>query len=201
MTLMAHDAAGRVAHALGQAVAKSARRDVKRGAEANHLNEFMFKAYHHDQDDPNLLAGMPTSKWPSWKRKMALNERETRNLFRRFAAPLAPYAATSQARKELGEVLAKCLWAAMIGGPVMEEETWQTLQSMANLDSAALQAIKVLYFREMKPIVSDEELAMLREAFFAHLLRTPWPRKAILPSRRTRSPGRLPNGLPGLTSE
>jgi hypothetical protein len=99
------------------------------------------------------------------ERKLAMTESETRDLFRRFAAPLAPYARTSQARKELAEVLAKSLWAAMIAGPAMEEETWKTLQSTANLDSDSLQAVKELYFQQMKPIVSDDELIMLRKHF------------------------------------
>ena len=90
---------------------------------------------------------------------------QTQNLFRRFAAPLAPYAATSQARKELAEVLAKYLWAALIAGPVGEDDTWNILQTTANLDSDSLQAIKDLYFQEMKTVVSEQELAMLRKHF------------------------------------
>ena len=58
-------------------------------------------------------------------------------LFRKFAAPLAGYAATSPARKELAEMLARNLWAAMIAGPEMEEETWKVFKKHANLDDSA----------------------------------------------------------------
>ena len=52
-----------------------------------------------------------------------MDQAEIQDRFRRFAAPLASYAATSEERRELAEMLAKLLWMAMIAGPRMEEET------------------------------------------------------------------------------
>jgi hypothetical protein len=50
---------------------------------------------------------------------------EVQALFRKFAAPLAGYAATSLPRKNLAELLARNLWTALTAGPEMEEETWE----------------------------------------------------------------------------
>jgi hypothetical protein len=90
-----------------------------------------------------------------------MDQAEVQDLFRRFAAPLAGYAATSPARKELAEMLARNLWMAMIAGPEMEEETWKVFKSRANLTEDSLQPIKQLYFEKMKPVVSEEQLAAL----------------------------------------
>jgi len=86
-------------------------------------------------------------------------------LFRRFAAALAGYAATSPERKELAEMLARNLWTALIAGPEMEEETWKIFQNRANLDQESLQVIQQLYFEQMKPIVSEEQLVALRQRY------------------------------------
>ncbi len=43
-----------------------------------------------------------------------MDQAEIQDLFRRFAAPLASYAATSKERRELAEMLAKLLWMAMM---------------------------------------------------------------------------------------
>jgi hypothetical protein len=87
------------------------------------------------------------------------------SLFRKFAAPLASYAATSPARKELAEMLARILWTAFIAGPEMEEETWNILKTTGKLDTESLQAIQVLYCEQMKPVVTDEELVDLRQRY------------------------------------
>ena len=50
-----------------------------------------------------------------------MDQTEVEALFRKFAAPLAGYAATSAKRKEGAEFLARNLWTAMIAGPEMEE--------------------------------------------------------------------------------
>ena len=91
-----------------------------------------------------------------------MDQTEAQILFRKFAAPLAGYAATSPARKELAEMLARNLWVAMIAGPEMEEETWKVFKSQANLDDDSLQVIQQLYYEQMKPVVSMGHLADLR---------------------------------------
>src|SRR5713101_6990001 len=94
-----------------------------------------------------------------------MDQAEVQALFRRFTAPLAGYAATSSARKELAEMLARNLWTAMIAGPEMEEETWKVLKTTGKLNDDSLQVIQQLYFDQMKPAVSDEELADLRQRY------------------------------------
>ena len=85
-----------------------------------------------------------------------MDQAEVQALFRRFAAPLAGYAATSPARKDLAEMLARNLWTAMIAGPEMEEATWEILKTTGNLDADSLQVIQQMYFEQMKPVVSEE---------------------------------------------
>jgi hypothetical protein len=99
------------------------------------------------------------------KRSQPMDQTEVQTLFRKFATPLAGYAATSPARKELAEMLARNLWMAMIAGPEMEEETWKVFKSQANLDDDSLQPIKQMYFEQMKPVVSEEQLVALRQRY------------------------------------
>jgi hypothetical protein len=94
-----------------------------------------------------------------------MNQAEMQVLFRKFAAPLAGYAATSPARKELAEMLTRNLWTALIAGPEMEEETWKVLKTTGKLDDESLQVIRQLYSDQMKPIVTEEQLAALRERY------------------------------------
>jgi hypothetical protein len=94
-----------------------------------------------------------------------MDQAEVQTLFRKFAAPLAGYAATSPARKELAEMLARNLWTAMIAGPEMEVETWKVFKKQANLDDDSLQPIKELYFEQMKPVVTDEQIVALRQRY------------------------------------
>jgi len=91
-----------------------------------------------------------------------MNQAEIQTLLRKFAAPLAGYAATSPARKEGAEFLARNLWMAMIAGPEMEVETWKVFKTTGQLDDDSLQAIKDVYFEQMKPVVSEEQLGALR---------------------------------------
>ena len=104
----------------------------------------------------------------SFRVKPTMDQSEIQDLFRRFAAPLASYAATSEERRELAEMLAKLLWMAMIAGPRMEEETWQVLISTDNLAPESLQAVKEVYFQQMKPAVHEEELTVLRKRYAAN---------------------------------
>ncbi len=92
-----------------------------------------------------------------------MDQAEAQALFRKFAAPLAGYAATSTARKELAEMLARLLWRAMIAGPETEGEIQKVLKSTRKLGDDSLQAIQHLYFAEMRPLVSEEEIVALRE--------------------------------------
>jgi hypothetical protein len=94
-----------------------------------------------------------------------MDQADAQSLFRKFAAPLASYAATSVARKELAEMLARNLWTAMIAGPEMEEETWKVFKMRANLNDDSLQPIKELYFEQMKPVVTDEQIVALRQRY------------------------------------
>jgi len=94
-----------------------------------------------------------------------MDQTEAQALLQKFAAPLASYAAVSQARKESAERLVQSLWIALIAGPEMEEETWKVFKNQANLDDDLLQSIKDIYFQKMKPVVSEEQLAGLRERY------------------------------------
>ena len=92
-----------------------------------------------------------------------MDQAEVQALFRKFAAPLGDYGATSAARKELAEMLARILWRAMIAGPETEEEIQKVLKSTRKLGVDSLQVIQQLYFNEMRPLVSEEQIAALRE--------------------------------------
>jgi hypothetical protein len=94
-----------------------------------------------------------------------MDETKVQALFRRFAAPLAGYAATSRKRKELAEMLARNLWTALIAGPEMEEETWRILKTTGKLDDDSLLPIQELYYKQMKPVVSEEEVVSLRQRY------------------------------------
>jgi hypothetical protein len=98
-------------------------------------------------------------------REAAVDHPEVQALFQKFAAPLAGYAATSPARKELAEMLARNLWMALIAGPEMEDETWTTFKRHASLDEDSLQPIKDLHFEQMKLVVTGEQLVALRQRY------------------------------------
>ena len=61
--------------------------------------------------------------------------------------------------------MARTLWTALIAGPEMEEETWKILTTTGKLDADSLRAIQELYYEKMKPVVTDEELADLRQRY------------------------------------
>jgi hypothetical protein len=94
-----------------------------------------------------------------------MDQAEVQVLFRKFAAPLAGYAATSAKRKEGADFLARTLWTAMIAGPEMEQETWKVLKTTGKLNDESLQVIQQLYYDQMKPVVNEEQLAGLRERY------------------------------------
>jgi hypothetical protein len=93
-----------------------------------------------------------------------MTETEVQALFKKFGAPLAPEAQSAE-RRSGAVVIVKALWAALIAGPVMEEETWKMLNEVGHLPEEELQAIKDCYYQKMKPLVSDEQLAALRERY------------------------------------
>ncbi len=94
-----------------------------------------------------------------------MDQTNVQTLLRKFAAPLAAYAATSPERKELAEMLVRNLWTAMIAGPEMEEETWNVFKTIGELDDDSIQMIQKLYSDQMKPVVSNEQLADLRQQY------------------------------------
>jgi hypothetical protein len=92
-----------------------------------------------------------------------VEQAEVQALFRKFSAPLDSYGATSPARKELAEMLARILWRAMIAGPETVEEIQKVLKSTRRLGDDSLQVIQQLYLNQMRPLVNEEEIAALRE--------------------------------------
>lgn len=61
--------------------------------------------------------------------------------------------------------MARTLWTALIAGREMEEETWKILKTTGKLDADSLLAIQEMYYKKMKPVVSDEELVDLRQRY------------------------------------
>jgi hypothetical protein len=47
----------------------------------------------------------------------------------------------------------------------MEEETWKILTTTGKLEADSLLAIQEMYYKKMKPVVSDEELVDLRQRY------------------------------------
>jgi hypothetical protein len=90
-----------------------------------------------------------------------MHESEIKELFRRFATPLAGFVALG-GRKESVEELARNLWLAMLVGDEAEERMWQAL---AATDTELCAAVKRCYLEDMKPSVSKEELLALRQRY------------------------------------
>ena len=99
---------------------------------------------------------------------MAISEAEVQALFRQFGSPLSQYASTSPDRQELVDMLVTNLWTAMIADPQMEEETWSVLKTQAHLSDEHLEPIREIFYQQMKPTVSEEQLAALRLWYKAH---------------------------------
>ena len=93
-----------------------------------------------------------------------MDQEEVQSLFERFAAPLAAYVALG-GRKESMETVARSLWVSMIGGPEIEEQMWTELGKPGNVDVNLLESIRRCYLEEMKPAISDEQLAALRRRY------------------------------------
>lgn len=97
-------------------------------------------------------------------RARVLTDQAARNLFRRFAAPLFR-SANSPSRKEAAQRLAQTLWLALVTGPEVEEILYRLLAERAKLNSEDIQAIQDCYYREMKPLITEEELRALKARY------------------------------------
>jgi hypothetical protein len=93
-----------------------------------------------------------------------LKDQAAQNLFRKFAAPLFR-AANSPSRKKAAHRLAQMLWLALITGPETEEFVFQTLEGKAKLNSEDIQVIQDHYYREMRPVITEEELRALKARY------------------------------------
>ena len=94
-----------------------------------------------------------------------MTDADMQDLLRKFAAPLAQYASTSPGRNDMADVMVRLLWAAMIAGPEMEEETWKSFREIAHLPEDGLKAIQDCYHKQMKPVVTPEQLVILRRRY------------------------------------
>ena len=94
-----------------------------------------------------------------------ITDADVQALLKKFATPLAEYAAVSHARKENAQFIVRTLWTAMIAGPEMEEETWKAFREIAHMPEEDLKAIQDCYNEQMKPVVSPEQLVVLRKRY------------------------------------
>ena len=97
--------------------------------------------------------------------EQVIKDADVQALLKKFAAPLAEYAAASHARKENADFMVQTLWTAMIAGPEMEEETWKAFREIAHMPDGDIKAIQDCYYQQMKPVVSSEQLAALRKRY------------------------------------
>ena len=91
-----------------------------------------------------------------------MQESDVQAIFVRFAAPLSGFAILG-GRKESVEELARNLWMVLLAGDQAEEQMWR---SLARSDADLCETIKRCYLEEMKPLVSEEELAALRQRYW-----------------------------------
>ena len=85
-------------------------------------------------------------------------------LFQEFAAPLGKYVVLG-GRKEAATQLASNLWAALIAGPQAELQMWESLEQSGGAYAAMLDSIRTCYLEQMKPVVSSETLAAIRQHY------------------------------------
>ncbi len=91
-----------------------------------------------------------------------MHESKVQEIFLRFAAPLSGFA-TLGGRKESVEELARNLWMVLLAGDQAEEQMWK---SLAQSDAELCGTVMRCYSEEMKPLVSEEELAALRRRYW-----------------------------------
>jgi hypothetical protein len=56
-------------------------------------------------------------------------------------------------------------WLALVTGPEIEETVWKGLRDTARPDDDLIEALKPCYEEKMKPVVSGEQLAALRQRY------------------------------------
>jgi len=93
-----------------------------------------------------------------------VTDRETQELFARFAAPVFR-AAKSPSQRKGAQRLAQTLWLALVTGPEIEEAIFQSLEEAGGLGSEDIAIIKERYYSEMKPSITQEELRALKERY------------------------------------
>jgi len=93
-----------------------------------------------------------------------MQESEVQELFLRFAAPLSGFTVLG-GRKESVEELARNLWMVLLAGDQAVEQMWT---SLAQGDADLCETVKRCYLEEMKPLVSEEELAALRQRYWGN---------------------------------
>jgi hypothetical protein len=93
-----------------------------------------------------------------------MNQEEIHALFLKFAAPLAFYIRLG-GRKEAIETIAKMLWGALLGGAAVEERVWGELRQSADVEPGLVESLQACYYDEMKPLVSESDLAELRRQY------------------------------------
>jgi hypothetical protein len=93
-----------------------------------------------------------------------LDQTAIQALFQEFAAPLGRYV-TLGGRAEAATELARNLWVALIAGPEAEEQVWQSMQESAGGQVGLLESVRACYLEEMKPVVSRQQLAALRDHY------------------------------------
>jgi len=90
-----------------------------------------------------------------------MEKEEVQATFIRFAAPLTSLVALGADRAAATE-LSRNLWLALIGGPDIEQ---QIFDAMRDTNSELYDVLLRCYTDEMKPQVSEDELARLRERY------------------------------------
>ncbi len=76
-----------------------------------------------------------------------MDKSESQALFRKFAEPLASYAAFSAERKQLADMLTQNLWKALIAGPKAED----TMKTGAN-SSATYRPQQLFWIASCRPL-------------------------------------------------
>lgn len=93
-----------------------------------------------------------------------MDKHHIQEVFLEFATPLVPYVQLG-GRKEAMEEIARQLWMAMIAGDEAEQQFWSALSSDGQLPAEIIASIQKCFDDEMKPKVSAENLAELRENY------------------------------------
>ena len=95
---------------------------------------------------------------------MPMDDAEIQRLYRKFGSPLDSYA-TSPVRKEFVEYLVQLLWRTMIVGHGAEREAERSMREVGHMEDGVIEAIREVYYDQMCPLISEHELAALREHY------------------------------------